>query len=102
MSRIKGRDTKPEMLVRRFLHINGFRYKFHDKRLSGQPDIVLPKYKTVVFLHGCFGTDIQTANILLYQKQNRLVVKLNKWQYCRERGWKIIHLWECNLNMRRL
>src|SRR5687768_11115564 len=54
MSRIKGRNTKPEMLVRRFLHANGFRYKLHDKSLPGKPDIVLPKYKTVIFVHGCF------------------------------------------------
>ena len=54
MSRIKGKDTKPEMLVRRFLHANGFRYKLHDKTLPGKPDIVLPKYKTVIFVHGCF------------------------------------------------
>ena len=54
MSRIKGKDTKPEMLVRRFLHANGFRYKLHDKKLPGKPDIVLPKYRTVIFVHGCF------------------------------------------------
>ncbi|MDB5281565.1 MAG: very short patch repair endonuclease, partial [Bacteroidota bacterium] len=54
MSRIKGKDTKPEMLVRRFLHANGFRYKLHDKKLPGKLDIVLPKYKTVIFVHGCF------------------------------------------------
>jgi DNA mismatch endonuclease, patch repair protein len=54
MSRIKGKNTKPEMLVRRFLHANGFRYKLHDKSLAGKPDIVLPKYKTVIYVHGCF------------------------------------------------
>jgi DNA mismatch endonuclease Vsr len=53
MSRIKGKDTKPEMLVRRFLHANGFRYKLHDKSLPGKPDIVLPKYKTAIFVHAC-------------------------------------------------
>ena len=76
MSRIKGKNTKPEMLVRRFLHANGFRYKLHDKNLPGKPDIVLSKYKTVIFVHAClpvgrdvFGMGILTANILLYQKQ---------------------------------
>ena len=54
MSRIKGKDTKPEMVVRRFLFANGFRYCLHDKRFPGKPDIVLPKYKTVIFVHGCF------------------------------------------------
>ena len=54
MSRIKGRDTKPEMLVQRYLHANGFRYKLHDKTLPGKPDIALQKNKTVMFVHGCF------------------------------------------------
>ena len=54
MSQIKGKNTKPEMLVRKFLHTNGFRYRLHVKNLPGKPDIVLPKYKTVVFVHGCF------------------------------------------------
>ncbi|WP_162342541.1 very short patch repair endonuclease [Cyclobacterium salsum] len=54
MSRIKGKDTKPEMLVRKFLHAHGFRFKLHDKMLPGKPDIVLPKYNTIVQVHGCF------------------------------------------------
>src|SRR5688572_14620702 len=54
MSRIKGKNTKPEMLVRKFLHANGFRYRLHAKKLPGKPDILLPKYKTVIFVHGCF------------------------------------------------
>jgi len=54
MSRIKGKDTKPEILVRRFLHAHGYRYRLHVKDLPGKPDIVLAKYKTVVFVHGCF------------------------------------------------
>ena len=54
MSRIKGKNTKPEMLVRRFLHAHGYRYRLHDKKLPGKPDTVLPKYKTAIFVHGCF------------------------------------------------
>ena len=54
MSRIKGKDTKPEMLVRKFLYANGYRYKLHDKKLPGKPDIALPKYNTVIFIHGCY------------------------------------------------
>src|ERR1700754_2209869 len=54
MSRIRSKDTKPEMLVRRFLFSHGFRYKLHDKSLPGKPDLVLPKYKTIIFIHGCF------------------------------------------------
>lgn len=54
MSGIRGKDTKPELQVRRFLHAQGFRFRLHDKRLPGKPDLVLPKWKTVVFVHGCF------------------------------------------------
>jgi DNA mismatch endonuclease (patch repair protein) len=107
MSRIKGKDTKPEMLVRRFLHANGFRYKLHDKSLPGKPDIVLPKYKTVIFVHGCFWHGHEgckyfkvpktrtewwenkiTGNILQDSKVLSLLTSI---------GWKIIILWECDL-----
>jgi DNA mismatch endonuclease (patch repair protein) len=54
MSKISGKETKPEILVRKFLFANGFRYRKNDKRSPGKPDIVLPKYKTVIFIHGCF------------------------------------------------
>ncbi len=54
ISRIKSKDTKPEMLVRRWLHAQGFRYKLRDNKLPGKPDLVLPKYKTAIFVDGCF------------------------------------------------
>jgi DNA mismatch endonuclease, patch repair protein len=54
MSRIKAKNTKPELLVRSLLHRMGFRFRLHDKKLPGRPDIVLPKYKTAIFVHGCF------------------------------------------------
>ena len=54
MSRIRGKDTHPELLVRKYLFGKGFRYRLHDKQLPGKPDIVLKKYKTVIFIHGCF------------------------------------------------
>ncbi len=54
MSKIKSKNTKPEMIVRKFLFSKGFRYKIHDKTLSGKPDLVFPKYKTVIFVNGCF------------------------------------------------
>lgn len=59
MSQIKGKDTKPELLVRQYLHAQGLRYRLHDKTLPGKPDLVLPKYKTVVFVHGCFWNQHQ-------------------------------------------
>lgn len=54
MSRIKGKNTRPEIVVRKYLFSCGFRFRLHDKKLPGKPDIVLPKYKTVIFVHGCF------------------------------------------------
>ena len=107
MSRIKSKNTKPEMLVRRFLHANGIRYKLHDKSLSGKPDIVLPKYRTVIFVHGCFWhghnnckyfvvpktrTDWWLNKINTNKANDARVIKALK-----KEGWKIINVWECNL-----
>jgi DNA mismatch endonuclease (patch repair protein) len=107
MSRIKSRNTKPEMLVRRFLHANGFRYKLHDKSLPGKPDIVLPKYKTVIFVHGCFWHGHEGCKYFIIPK-TRTDWWLNKItgniandtkaiEALKKEGWKIINLWECNL-----
>ena len=107
MSRIKGKNTKPEMLVRRFLHANGFRYKLHDKTLPGKPDIVLPKYKTVIFIHGCFWHGHEGCKYYIVPK-TRTEWWLNKingniandekaLKALKKEGWKIITLWECNL-----
>lgn len=63
MSRIKGKDTKPEILVRKFLFSKGFRYRLHDKKLPGKPDIVLPKYKTVILIMAVSGTDMKVVSI---------------------------------------
>lgn len=68
MSRIKGKDTKPEMLVPIFLLANGYRYKLHDKKLPGKPDIVLPKYKTVIFVNGCFWHRYATCKYFIAPK----------------------------------
>ena len=107
MSRIKGRDTKPEMLVRKFLHANGFRYKLHDKSLPGKPDIVLPKYKTVIFVHGCFWHGHTNCKYFVVPK-TRTDWWLNKIngniandtkaiKALKKEEWKIINLWECDL-----
>ncbi len=106
MSRIKGKDTKPEMLVRRFLHANGFRYKLHDKTLPGKPDIVLPKYKTVIFIHGCFWHGHECKYYVV--PKTRTEWWLNKingnidsdtktLMALKKEEWKIIMLWECRL-----
>jgi len=107
MSRIKGKNTKPEMLVRKFLHANGFRYKLHDKSLPGKPDIVLPKYKTVIFVHGCFWHGHSNCRYYVIPK-TRTEWWLNKINgnkdndrkaatQLKKEGWKILTIWECRL-----
>jgi DNA mismatch endonuclease, patch repair protein len=107
MSQIKGRNTKPEMLVRRFLFANGFRYKLHDKKLPGKPDFVLPKYKTVIFVHGCFWHGHTYCKYYVVPK-TRTEWWLNKIngnitndakviKALKKGGWKIITIWECKL-----
>ena len=107
MSRIKGKNSKPEMLVRKFLHANGFRYKLHDKTLPGKPDLVLPKYKTVIFVHGCFWHGHEGCRYYVVPK-TRTEWWLNKINgniandkkaadALLESGWKIIEVWECEL-----
>jgi DNA mismatch endonuclease (patch repair protein) len=107
MSRIKGKNTKPEMLVRKFLHANGFRYKLHDKSLPGKPDIVLPKYKTVIFVHGCFWHGHSNCKYYVVPKTSTewWLNKINgniandakAIKALKKDGWKMITIWECNL-----
>ena len=107
MSRIRSKDTKPEMLVRRFLHKNGFRYRLHVKTLPGKPDIVLPKYKTVIFIHGCFWHGHEGCKYYVVPK-TRTEWWLNKIggniandnsanAILQDAGWNIITIWECEL-----
>lgn len=107
MSKIKGKDTKPEMLVRKFLFANGFRYRLHDKKLPGKPDIVLPKYKTLIFVNGCFWHGHQDCKYFVIPK-TRTEWWLNKInttiandkkvvESLRNDGWKTIVIWECEL-----
>jgi DNA mismatch endonuclease (patch repair protein) len=107
MSQIKGKNTKPEMLVRKFLHANGFRYRLHVKDLPGKPDIVLPKYKTVIFVHGCFWHGHQGCKYFVVprtrtewwmNKINSNITNDTKTvKALKKEGWKIITLWECDL-----
>lgn len=107
MSRIKGKDTKPELLVRKFLHKNGFRYRLHVKDLPGKPDIVLPKYKTVIFIHGCFWHGHEGCRFYVVPK-TRTEWWLNKINgntandtkaesLLQADGWRVIKIWECEL-----
>jgi DNA mismatch endonuclease, patch repair protein len=107
MSRIKGKNTKPEMLVRKFLHANGYRYRLYDKKLPGKSDIVLPKYNTLIFVRGCFWHGHKNCKYFVVPK-TRTEWWLNKIKgniandakavtALKKEGWKIINLWECNL-----
>lgn len=112
MSRIKGKDTKPEMLVRRFLHANGFRYKLHDKTLPGKPDIVLPKYKTVIFIHGCFWHGHANCKYFVVPKTRTewWINKINgnktndakALKALQKEGWKTIIIWSCQLKAQKI
>jgi len=107
MSRIKGKNTKPEMLVRKFLHANGYRYKLHEKKLPGKPDIVLPKYRTVIFVHGCFWHGHTNCRYFVVPKTRTQwwTDKINgnkanddkAIKALKKDGWKIINIWECDL-----
>src|SRR5215212_1049052 len=112
MSRIKGKDTKPEMLVRKFLHAQGFRYRLHDKKLPGKPDIVLPKYKTVIFVHGCFWHGHKGCKYFVIPKtrtewwvkkiKGNATKDLESVKTLRLAGWRIINIWECDLKLGKL
>lgn len=107
MSQIKGKNTKPEELVRKYLFSCGFRYRKNDKRLPGSPDIVLPKYKTVIFVNGCFWHGHDGCKYFALPKSNtefwknkieaniardkKTIAELEKL------GWNVIVVWECEL-----
>lgn len=114
MSQIKATNTKPELLVRKFLHANGFRYKLHDRTLPGKPDIVLPKYRTIIFVHGCFWhghkylPGRQTGCKYFVVPKTRTQWWLDKInrnkandakavKALKKEGWKVIRVWECRL-----
>jgi DNA mismatch endonuclease, patch repair protein len=107
MSKIRGKNTTPEMIVRRFLHSNGFRYKLHDKKLPGKPDIVLPKYKTVIEIHGCFWHGHDGCKYFKIPKTRTKwwTEKIQKTKFKDEEnesellklGWTVITIFECDL-----
>ena len=107
MSAIKSKNTKPEIAVRKVLHSMGYRFRLHRKDLPGSPDIVLPKYKTVIFVHGCFwhrhenckyASTPKTRQEFWNKKFNENINrdKINQ-ENLSSKGWKIIIVWECEI-----
>lgn len=107
MSHIRSKDTKPEVLVRRFLFAHGFRFRLHRKDLPGKPDIVLSKYKTVIFINGCFWHGHQDCKYSTIPETNREFwenkikgnIQRDKETYSQlaELGWNVIEIWQCQL-----
>ena len=109
MAGIRGKNTKPEMAIRRGLHAMGFRYLLHDKRLPGKPDLVLPKYRAAIFVHGCFWhghnchlfkwpktrTDFWRKKINRNQAVDQSAIRALKLA-----GWRCCVIWECGLKGR--
>ncbi|WP_038346270.1 very short patch repair endonuclease [Acinetobacter sp. A47] len=111
MAGIKGRNTKPELLVRSLLHKKGFRFRLHVKDLPGKPDIVLPKYKAVIFIHGCFWHGHQDCRLF---KLPATRTEFWREKICRNRAndhrvvgllltskWRVCIIWECSIRRAR-
>lgn len=107
MSRIRNKNTKPEELIRKYLFSQGFRYRKNDVRLPGKPDIVLPKYKAVVFVNGCFWHGHIGCRYFVWPKNNAEFwkKKINdnierdekNYILLKELGWRVLVVWECEL-----
>lgn len=109
MSRIRGKDTKPEMLVRQHLHARGLRYRLHTKELPGKPDLVFSGMRTVIFVHGCFWHRHEGCRYFVVPK-TRTDFWLNKigrnvsnderqQEELRNQGWRVLVVWECELRL---
>lgn len=107
MSAIKGKNTLPEILLRKFLHANGFRYRLHVVKLPGKPDIVLPKYRLCIFVNGCFwhqhigckfasipktNTEFWTRKFIANKERDNAVIA-----QLRNLGWRVFEIWECGI-----
>ena len=107
MSRIKGKNTKPEIIVRKFLHAHGFRFRLHNKNLPGKPDIYLKKYNTAIFVHGCFWHGHEACRYFVLPKtrsewwknkiEGNIINDQKKAEALRDLNIKVITVWECDL-----
>lgn len=112
MSRIRGKDTTPELTVRSLLHRLGYRFRLHRKHLPGHPDIVLPKYQAVVFVHGCYWhrhkrcrlayTPKTHANFWQRKFQENVERDKNAVKTLRQAGWRVLIVWECQISNEQL
>ncbi|WP_082030718.1 very short patch repair endonuclease [Thiolapillus brandeum] len=107
MSAIRGKDTVPEMLVRKGLYARGFRYRLHDRKLLGKPDLVLPKYRAVVFVHGCFwhqhpncryaATPSTRPEFWAEKLRGNQERDIKNKESLERAGWRVFTVWECGL-----
>ena len=106
MASIRGKNTRPEILVRRYLHRLGFRFRIHDRRYPGHPDLILPKYRVAIFIHGCFWHGHECSNFRPASTRAdwwRNKIQGNKLRdekaatALRAAGWRVITVWECEL-----
>ena len=107
MSQIRSKSTKPEEVVRKYLFSQGFRYRKNDRRLPGKPDIVLPKYKTVIFVNGCFWHGHEECKYFVWPRSNeefwRNKISINierdkrNVSSLQSQGWRVLIIWECEL-----
>lgn len=107
MSKVQGKDTQIEESVRKYLFSQGFRFRKNDKRYPGKPDIVLPKYKTIIFIHGCFwhghkgckSSKLPQTRTEFWKKKISDNVKRDKKniKMLKEDGWNVITIWECEI-----
>lgn len=107
MAGIKGKDTRPEMVVRRMLHHAGFRYRVHSNKLPGRPDLVLPRYKVAIFVNGCFWHGHENCHLFRLPKSRTefwaTKIEMNrsrdvlKSEQLLARDWRVLTIWECAL-----
>jgi DNA mismatch endonuclease, patch repair protein len=107
MSKVRATETKPEKLIRKFIFSKGFRYRKNSKSLPGKPDIILAKYKTVIFVHGCFwhghknceAARLPKSNKVYWTKKTESNIKRDKKNIreLKKEGWNVIVIWECQI-----
>lgn len=105
MSKVRGKDTKPEVLVRSLVHRMGFRFRLHNAKLPGKPDIVLKKHRKIIFVHGCFWhqhpgckhADRPTSNVDYWNRKLDRTIERDKntMRSLKKNGWKVLIIWEC-------